>query len=83
MRSAIYERTMETICFFFLAPILAIVAWLLLQLGGTNLWQAFAVAAFSAGLASNAIIKRLWDFMGEKFGDGEETKQDKVKTPKI
>ena len=82
LRSATYERTIETICFFFLAPILAIVAWLLLQLSGTDDWRAFAVAAFSAGLASNAIITRLWAFIGEKFGDGQATKQDEVNKTK-
>jgi hypothetical protein len=75
LRSIIYEKTIDTISTFFLAPILAIVAWLLLVLGGTsgpNSWETFAVAAFAAGLASNAIIKRLWDFVGEKFDSQQE-----------
>jgi hypothetical protein len=71
LRSATYERTIITICFFFLAPILAIVSWLLLLLSGTDRWEAFAVAAFAAGLASNSIIKRIWTFIGENFGDEE------------
>jgi hypothetical protein len=77
LRSNIYERTIDTISTFFLAPILAIVAWLLLDLGGTsgpNSWETFAVAAFAAGLASNAIIKRLWDFIGEKFDSQQDEK---------
>jgi hypothetical protein len=78
LRSATYERTIVTICFFFLAPILAIVAWLLLLLSGTDRWEAFAVAAFSAGLASNSIIKRIWTFIGENFG---EEGKDEPKTP--
>ena len=77
LRSGTYERTIITICFFFLAPLLAIIAWLLLDLSGAIQWQAFAVAAFSAGLASNSIIKRIWGFMGEKFEEGEEKKKDK------
>jgi len=72
LRSATYQTTITTICFFFLAPLLAIVTWLLLDLSGTNQWQAFAVAAFSAGLASNSIIKRIWTFIGEKFEEKEE-----------
>jgi len=75
LRSETYRTTIGTICLFFLAPLLAVVAWLFLDLGGTNDWRTYAIVSFSAGLASNSIIKKMWGFVGEKLGT-EETEED-------
>ena len=81
LRSRVYKRTITTIAAFFLAPLLAVIAWLLLDLSGTHQWQAFAIVSFSAGLGTNAIIKRIWSFMGETLQDDESENNDESKKP--
>lgn len=81
LRSRVYKRTIKTIATFFLAPLLAVIAWLLLDLSGTDEWQTFAIVGFSAGLATNAIIQRIWSFMGEKLKDDDEEDSENDEEP--
>ena len=75
LRFETYFRTIKTIGSFFLAPLLAIVGWLFLDLGGQDQWQTFAIVGFSAGLSANAIIQRIWSFMGEKFEPNRQNEE--------
>ena len=79
LRISTYKRTIKTIGAFFLAPLLAIIAWLLLALSASEAvnWQAFAVLGFGAGLSTDAIIERIWTFMGERL----PSKSDDQQTP--
>jgi len=79
LRIATYKRTIKTIGAFFLAPLLAIIAWLLLDLSAVEAvnWQAFAVLGLGAGLSTDAIIERIWGFMGERL----PSKSDDQQTP--
>jgi len=89
LRNKTYFRTLKTIAAFFLAPLLAVVGWLLFDLSAEGVdWRVYAVIGFTAGLGSNAIIQRIWAFMGEKFpenkqeGDDDEDEPDKNGTKK-
>lgn len=81
LRISTYRRTIRAIGAFFLAPLLAVMAWLLLDLSSeTQSWQAFAVVGFAAGLSTEAIIERIWSFMGERFPPKKEEASDKQKS---
>lgn len=62
------NQSLNTVGSFFLAPLLAIVAWLILSLSGTDDWRAFAIVSFGAGLTVESIIKKIWSFVGEQIG---------------
>ena len=77
------HKTLSTIGFFFLAPLLAIIAWLMLSLGGMDEWRAFAIVSFGAGLTADSIVKKLWKTMGELgFSDDDESTTKKEKKNK-
>lgn len=84
---AIY-KTIYVIGIFFLAPLLAIIAWLLLGLGETSKFEAHVVIAFGAGLTADTIVRKIWSLTGDKISenpeddlDGEEAKQVEEKKP--
>ena len=81
LRIRTYKRTLTAIGAFFLAPLLAVVAWLTLDLSSETMkWQAFAVVGFGAGLSTDAIIDRIWSFMGERFPPKKEEPSDQQKS---
>ena len=67
-RFEISNRTLSTVGFFFLAPLLAILAWLILVISGTaNSWT-FALVSFSVGLTTNTIVDRVRQLVGQGLG---------------
>ena len=84
LRIRTYKRTIKAIGAFFLAPLLAIVAWLLLNLSTSAdqamNWQTLAVLGFAAGLSTDAIIQRIWSFMGERFPSEQEKSSNQQKS---
>jgi hypothetical protein len=54
---------------FLLAPLLAVLAWLLLSIGGTQDPLTFALVSFAIGLTTKTIITRVMNFVGEKVPD--------------
>jgi hypothetical protein len=63
---------LKTLGSFNLAPLLAILAWLLLSVGGATDYRTFAIISFAIGLATKTIIKRVMSFVGEQFKEDEE-----------
>lgn len=61
------HHTLRTVGFFSLAPLLAVLAWLLLLIGGTNSEATFALVSFSVGLTTNAIVDRIRSFVEQKI----------------
>lgn len=84
---AIY-KTIYVIGIFFLAPLLAIISWLLLGLGDTEKFEAYVVMAFGAGLTADTIVKKIWSLAGDKLPENpddeldDDTNKTKEKKPK-
>ena len=65
---------LTTVGSFFLGPLLAVMAWLLLSISGIDGTEingvlTFALVSFAIGLTTKAIITRVVNFVGEKIGD--------------
>jgi hypothetical protein len=52
----------------FLAPLLAIMAWLLLSIGGTDSQATFALVSFAIGLTTKTIVDRITSFVEQTVG---------------
>ena len=63
---------LKTVGSFHLAPLLAVLAWLLLSVGGANDYRTFALVSFAIGLTTKTIIKRVMSFVGEQFKEDEQ-----------
>lgn len=61
-------KTLTVVGAFFLAPILAVVAWLIAEVVTPGIHkEMLIVLAFSAGLSADAIVKKMWSLTGEKL----------------
>jgi hypothetical protein len=65
----ITTHILKTVGSFFLGPLLAVLAWLLLSIGGTDDLLTFALVSFTIGLTTKTIITRVMNFVGERFSD--------------
>jgi len=63
---------LKTVGSFHLAPLLAVLAWLLLSVGGANDYRTFALVSFAIGLTTKTIIKRVMSFVGDQFKEDDE-----------
>jgi hypothetical protein len=68
LRFDVIDDTLTNVGFFFLAPLLAILAWLLLTIGGTDNQAIFAVVSFAIGLTTRTIVDRVTSFVEQTFG---------------
>lgn len=66
------HNTLEALGFVFLAPLLAVSAWLLLTIGGTNNHYTFALVSFSVGLTTEKIINSIKLFVGDKLANKQD-----------
>jgi hypothetical protein len=72
VRLEITTHILKTVGSFFLGPLLAVLAWLLLSISGTNGSElngmlTFALVSFAIGLTTKTIITRVMNFVGEKI----------------
>jgi hypothetical protein len=65
----ITTHVLKTVGSFFLAPLLAVLAWLLLSIAGTGDVLTFALVSFAIGLTTKIIITRVMNFVGEHIAD--------------
>jgi hypothetical protein len=65
----ITTHILKTVGSFFLGPLLAVLAWLLLSISGTDDLLTFALVSFAIGLTTKTIITRVMNFVGEKIAD--------------
>jgi hypothetical protein len=68
LRFDVINHTLYTVGFFFLAPLLAILAWLFLSISGTNNQAIFALVSFAIGLTTKTIVDRITSFVEENLG---------------
>lgn len=78
------NKTLTVIGAFFLAPLLAVVAWLIAGLAAEQIHkEIFIVIAFGAGLSADAIVKKMWEFTGEKLNITPDVETASVKIKKL
>lgn len=79
---AIY-KTIYVIGIFFLAPLLAIISWLLLGLGDTEKFEVYVIMAFGAGLTADTIVRKIWSLAGDKISANpdEDLNDDETQSP--
>jgi hypothetical protein len=65
----ITTHILKTVGSFFLGPLLAVLAWLLLAITGTDDLLIFALVSFAIGLTTKTIITRVMNFVGERIAD--------------
>ncbi|MDH3677986.1 MAG: hypothetical protein OEQ12_06775, partial [Nitrosopumilus sp.] len=73
------HQTLEMVALFFLAPILAIIAWLLLLVAGTSDWKVFAVTSFASGFIAKSIISKMQQIAGDPLAEAPDKKPKKPK----
>jgi hypothetical protein len=72
---------LRTAGLFLLGPLLAIMAWLILQISGTQTNWVFAATSLTVGFTASSIIRRARSIVEERISDSE--KEEKEKEPVI
>ena len=65
VRFELSNNTLSTVGFFLLAPLLAILAWLILVISGTDNPWTFAFVSLSVGLTTTQIVNRVRKLFGD------------------
>lgn len=66
------SHVLSTVGFFLLAPLLSIMGWLILSIGGTENNMTFALVSITAGFTAKAIIGKAMSLVEGKFTTDDE-----------
>ncbi len=69
---------LRTTGLFLLGPLLAVMAWLILQVSGTENNWVFAVTSLTVGFTASSIIRRARSIVEDKLSDHEENEKEPV-----
>jgi hypothetical protein len=69
---------LRTAGLFLLGPLLAVMAWLILQISGTQNDLVFAVASLTVGFTASSIIRRARSIVEDRISDSEEKQKAPV-----
>ncbi|MCA9826934.1 MAG: hypothetical protein KC444_00835 [Nitrosopumilus sp.] len=72
------SHVLATVGFFLLAPLLAIMGWLILSIGGTENNMTFALVSITAGFTAKSIIGRAISLVEGQFKTNTQTTQNPI-----